>query len=134
MGMFFKYFYPDASIAANDIGAITFLGDIRLLDLVGLASIEVLRSKNDHSYTTSQIGQMSKNKDVALAIVYDNWFRLENLTGVPSDWIKVGDWKINNNVVCGGDVISFYAVKVGEKERLRFLSKPMRITGVKAIS
>jgi hypothetical protein len=51
--------------------------------------------------------------------VYDTWFQLENLQGVPSEWIKVGEWKINDNVICGGDVVSFYAVKASEKERLK---------------
>jgi len=118
MGLFLKNFYPEASIAANDIGAVSFLGDVHLLDLVGLASIDVLKSKTEGSYTTQQINQLSKRRDVALAIVYDTWFRLEDLEGVPSEWIKVGDWKISDNVVCGGNVVSFYAVKASEKERL----------------
>jgi hypothetical protein len=30
----------------------------------------------------------------------------------------VGEWAIQDNVVCGGSVVSFYAVKPTEKERL----------------
>jgi hypothetical protein len=118
MGLFVKLFYPGASIAANDIGALSFLGDVSLLDLVGLASVDVLKLKNDGLYTTDQIRLLSTKKDVSLAIVYDAWFHLENLRGIPSEWIKVGEWKIGHNVVCGGDVVSFYAVKPGAKEQL----------------
>ena len=118
MGLFLRYFYPESSVAVNDIGAVSFLGDVHVLDLVGLASADVLKLKTEGSYTTQQIYQLSRNKDIAIAIIYDTWFQLENLQGVPSEWIKVGEWKINDNVICGGDVVSFYAVKVSEEERL----------------
>jgi hypothetical protein len=118
MGLFLMYFYPESTVAVNDIGAVSFLGDVHMLDLVGLASADVLRSKTECSYTTQQVDQLSRNRDVAIAIVYDSWFQFENIRGVPSEWIKVGEWKINNNVICGDNVVSFYAVKVSEKERL----------------
>ncbi|MGD0590667.1 MAG: hypothetical protein ABSA44_07715 [Bacteroidota bacterium] len=118
MGLFLRYFYPGSTVAVNDIGAVSFLGDVHLLDLVGLASADVLKLKTEGFYTTQQIHQLSRNKDVAIAIVYDTGFQLENLQGVPSEWIKVGEWKINDNVVCGGNVVSFYAVKASEEKRL----------------
>jgi len=48
--------------------------------------------------------------------VYDHWFDVYG--GIPSQWIKVGQWKISNNVVCGGDTVSFYAVDPNEQNRL----------------
>ena len=53
-----------------------------------------------------------------MIIVYDLWFRHEKLQCVPPKWIKIGEWAIQNNVFCGGDLVSFYAVKDSEKERL----------------
>ncbi|MGA3287240.1 MAG: hypothetical protein ABSD46_07430 [Bacteroidota bacterium] len=118
MGLFLRYFYPESTVAVNDIGAVSFLGDVHMLDLVGLASADVLKLKKEGRYTTEQIFQLSKMKDVDLAIVYDPWFQAENLQGVPPEWIKVGEWAIEHNVICGGDIVSFYAVKASEKERL----------------
>jgi hypothetical protein len=118
MGMFLHKYYPGVSIAINDIGAVTFLGDVHLLDLVGLASVDVLKLKKDKCYTTDKILHLSRIKDVHLAIVYDTWLQRENLQGAPSEWIKVGEWKIENNVVCSSNIVSFYAVKTSEKERL----------------
>jgi hypothetical protein len=120
MGLFLQKYYLNASVALNDIGAATFLGDIHLLDLVGLASIDILKLKTEEAYTTQNIGQLSRDKNIVLAIVYDKWFQLEDLEGLPSEWIKVGNWKIQNNVVCGGDSVSFYAVKASEKDRLAY--------------
>ena len=36
--------------------------------------------------------------------MYDSWFQ------IPAEWIKVGEWQIRDNVVCGDDTVSFYAV------------------------
>jgi hypothetical protein len=118
MGLFLQRFYPKSAVAVNDIGAVSFLGDVHILDLVGLANADVLQLKMEGSYTTQQIYQLSRTKDVTIAIVYEPWFRLENLQGVPSEWKKVGVWKINDNIVCGCDVVSFYAVKTSEQEHL----------------
>jgi hypothetical protein len=118
MGLFLRKYYLNASVAVNDIGTAAFLSDIHLLDLVGLASIDVLKLKIEDTYTTQSIGQLSRDKNIVLAIVYDKWFQLEDLEGLPPEWIKVGNWKIQNNVICGGDAVSFYAVKSSGKDQL----------------
>src|SRR5262249_23223006 len=42
MSRFLARYYPDAHVAANDIGAISYRNDFHLLDLYGLASLQVL--------------------------------------------------------------------------------------------
>ncbi len=118
MGLFLQHFYPESNVAVNDIGAVSFLGDVHLLDLVGLASVNVLKLKNEGIFTTEQIQQMCQKKDIAIAIVYDFWFQLERIHGIPATWKKVGTWKISHKVVCACDEVSFYAVKASEEERL----------------
>ena len=116
MGLFLKQFYQGESVAANDIGAINFLADIKCLDLWGLGSLEVAKAKRNGNYDTQLIYNLAKQKKVRVAIVYDHWF--EGYGGIPSQWIKVGEWKISNNVVCGGDTVSFYAVNPKEESKL----------------
>jgi hypothetical protein len=43
---------------------------------------------------------------VRLALVYDSWVGQV----LPKHWRKVASWQIYNNVVCGDDFVSFYAV------------------------
>jgi hypothetical protein len=43
---------------------------------------------------------------VKLAIVYDDWFD----DALLQRWTKVATWQIQNNVICGGDTVSFYAM------------------------
>jgi hypothetical protein len=108
MGTFLKQFYQGKIIAANDIGAITYLTDIQLVDLWGLGSIESARLKLQKQFTTLQIYDLTHQRDVKIAIVYDHWY--EGVGGLPKQWVRVGQWSISNNVICGGDTVSLYAV------------------------
>lgn len=116
MGLFLREFYQGDAVAANDVGAINYIADIECLDLWGLANLEVAKLRREGSYDTQQIYNLAKQKSVKIAIVYDHWFG--RYGGIPPQWIKVGEWKISNNVVCGGDTISFYAVDPLEKDNL----------------
>ncbi len=116
MGLFLKTFYSTEKIAANDIGAIHFLAEIQCLDLWGLSSMEVARAKKQNSYDVEFIDLITKSHQTKIAILYDRWF--DAYGGLPSKWIKVGEWTIQNNVVCGGETVSFYAVDTSEKDLL----------------
>ncbi len=133
MGLFLREFYQGAAVAANDVGAINYLADIRCLDLWGLGSIEVAKEKKDGDYHEEQIYHLAKSKDVKIAVVYDDWFlpggrlwegvRFDATPsparrGIPSQWIKAGEWKIRNNVICNRNTVSFYAVDSKEADIL----------------
>jgi len=117
MGRFLHLYYPNGTIAANDIGAITFLSNIHLVDLYGLSSMEVAESKLKGTYDTAEIDQITKEKGAEIAIVYDSWF--QGPRTLPSTWIKAGEWTIPNNVICGDDRVSFYALANSSKIPLR---------------
>jgi hypothetical protein len=52
---------------------------------------------------------------VKVAVVYDTWFDSTLL----QHWQKVATWKIQNNVICGSDEVSFYAVDPAEAAPLK---------------
>lgn len=114
MGLFLQRYYTGATVAANDIGAINYLADIKTLDLVGLASIEVARARRAGSYDWQTITRLSYEHGVQVAIVYDSW--LDGL--IPPTWVRVGQWRIANNVVQGSEVVSFYGVNRASAENL----------------
>ncbi len=117
MGLFLQQYYQGATVAANDIGAINFLADIKNLDLAGLGSIEVTRAILAHNLNRGTINEIAQLKGVKIAIVYDGWF--QDNGGMPSQWVQAGCWRIFNNVTCGGDVVSFYAVDPAEAPQLK---------------
>jgi hypothetical protein len=108
MGAFVRRFYDGRTVVANDIGAISYLADIKLIDVWGLGTLEPARLRLGHEYNTDKIFQLSRDGGGVIAIVYDDWF--QGFGGLPTQWARCGRWKIVNNVVAGSDAVSFYAV------------------------
>lgn len=106
MGRFIAKFYHETPVAVNDIGVISFKSEARNLDLWGLGSIDVAKSKKEGYSTVFFLDSLSRQRNVLLAIVYDSWFTDSLL----NRWRKVATWKIENNVICGDDIVSFYAI------------------------
>jgi hypothetical protein len=118
MGTFLQRYYPNTSIAVNDIGAVSFLSHVHLLDLVGLASIDVLHLMRTGEYDAGHIQALCNKCGVRIAIVYDSWLQRIANQGTQLPWLKVGEWRIFNNIVCSDDIVSFYAVQPSEQEKL----------------
>jgi hypothetical protein len=116
MALFLNTYYDDSRIAANDIGAINYFTDTHCFDLWGLSSLEVAKAKMQNSFDAGFIDQITKSEQIKIAILYEHWFTPYG--GLPPEWIKVGEWTIQNNVVCGGNTVSFFAVDPSEKDLL----------------
>jgi hypothetical protein len=113
MGLFVDRFYRGQSVAINDIGAVGYLTDARLLDVYGLANLDIARLKRTGRYRSQDLADMAARQGTAIAIVYPSW--LNEYGGVPKGWTKVGQWGVRDNVVLGETAVSFYAVKDGER-------------------
>lgn len=107
MGQFLKRYYNKDVVAANDIGAIAYYTDARIVDLWGLGSIEVARARKGHYWTPDFLDSLARAKDAKLALVFDEWFDPALL----HKWTKVATWQIPNNVICGSDIVCFYALR-----------------------
>jgi hypothetical protein len=116
MGRFLARYYPGASVAANDIGAIDWLADLRVLDLWGLASREVAEAKLTGRYTTVGIVELARSRGVRVAVIYERW--LDSAGGVPPEWVRAGRWRVASNVVLGDRTVAFYGVDTAEAAAL----------------
>jgi hypothetical protein len=114
MGLFLRRFYPGASVAANDIGAISYLADVRLLDLYGLASMEAARARRANTLTRETVARLSTAHGTEIAILYRSWFA----RAIPREWLEVGSWQAPEQVVVADRVVSFYAVDAAARDRL----------------
>lgn len=120
MASFLRRYYPDGRVAANDIGAITYFTNIRLVDLVGLGTMETAKWRLNQSLTTQRVDLLTQRRGVSLALVYDSWFTAPNgRSSLPPSWVKVAEWKITHNVVCGGDTVSIFATSAQGVEALK---------------
>ena len=117
MATFLRDYYQGKTVAASDVGAINVLADIECLDVFGLASMEVVKAKLQHAYSTQKIYEMGKHRAAQIAIVSDEW--LDEYGGAPVEWIWVGEWRIPDNVICRSDRVEFYAVNPAEVDNLR---------------
>jgi hypothetical protein len=116
MGRFMNRFYDGKCVAVNDIGAVCYLADVRIVDLMGLADMEVARAKRSMQFDRSVISRLCNANNVSIAAVYGPEF--VGVKAYPDDWRKVGEWQWTDNVICGGNKVSFYAVNPEEEIRL----------------
>ncbi len=107
MGHFVRRFYTGKGVAANDVGAISYYGEINLLDTYGLSDIDVLRARRAGTYNHATLRRLSAKHHVELFMIYDIW---NDLFGGPlPEWVLVGRWRIQNNTIVGSNTVSFYA-------------------------
>jgi hypothetical protein len=116
MGTFLDRFYRGQSIAVNDIGAVTFLADVRVLDIFGLGNLDMARLKLGGRYASDHIAASAQQDGAEIAIIYPSW--LGEFGGVPARWVRVGEWTVRDNIVLGESSVSFYAVHDGARSRL----------------
>jgi hypothetical protein len=105
MASFLSEYYPNGSIAANDIGAINYFTNIQCLDLVGLSSNDVAQAHKNNTFNAQELNYLANQHNVQVAIIYEEWWAGD----IPSNWIKVGEWTTPHNVILGNSTVSFYA-------------------------
>ena len=113
MSKFVRKHFNRSTIVANDIGAITYFTDIKLHDLVGLGSTDILDMKKYHP---NQFDDYVNALNYDLMIVYDNWFYEINFTNRN----KIAQLIIQNNEICGGDVVNFYLPNESENKEYAY--------------
>lgn len=117
MGLFLEKYYEGEVIAVNDIGAVNYLTDIECIDLRGLGSHEVTDAIQKDKLDEDFVSNLTEKKGCKIAIIYEE---KDYGYDIPEEWIKAGEWEIKNNVVCGDDDVSFWAV---DEEELGSLIK-----------
>jgi hypothetical protein len=118
MGLFLREYYQGYAVATHDIGAINYLADVRCLDLWGLANMDAAKLKRSGRYNRYHIDALTKSQGISLAIVADKWFEKGNIGGLPSHWVKCGNWVASTTIEKGEPPFSFYAVEPKEAENL----------------
>jgi hypothetical protein len=117
MSKFLGKYYPGETVVLNDIGAVGFYTDVRVMDLMGLATLDAARIRYAGPYVTSDLERLAVDHRAKIGIVFDG-FLADLGPNVPKGWIRVGEWTISNNVVCGEATVSFYAFTEEDASRL----------------
>lgn len=106
MGRFFGQQYRERPVAVNDLGLVSYLHPGAVVDLIGLGSHTVLRSRKEGHFDSAYLESLVRANDVRAVAIYDRWF--DGM--IPSSWIKVAQWSLGRRRVTPADsVVSFYA-------------------------
>ncbi|MEO5996777.1 MAG: hypothetical protein ABIN89_08595 [Chitinophagaceae bacterium] len=106
MGVFMKKYYDRQTIAANDIGAMSFMTDMDIIDLWGLGNNEVTIARKGGYWNSSFLQLLVTRKKASIAVIYESWFNKE-LTG---NWKKIGTWEVSYSFMLGDTKVSFYVI------------------------
>ena len=120
MGQFVREFYRGKPVAVNDIGAVSYFGEPRLIDLWGIGSIDVAKERIRGYLSQSQIAQLTLARNTKIAILYANAFRngIFATEGLPSQWKVVGTWTDSDTTFDSETTVTFFAVDPSEESRL----------------
>jgi hypothetical protein len=116
------------SIAIGDLGAISYYNDnVRILDLEGLALRGVPMSElGKDRLKAARISELATRNGAKIAVIFPDYF------DQPSDWQEVGRWTIHDNLVTGGDSVSFLAIPPTDPQELRAALKRYSETSLPA--
>jgi len=67
--------------------------------------MDVARMRLRGLYESEDIEQVVQAAGVPIAILYESRFG----DAIPATWRRAGTWTIRNNIVGGGDTVTFYA-------------------------
>jgi hypothetical protein len=115
MGLFLNQYYQGETVAANDIGAINFLADIRCLDGMGLGSREPSLAAQHGRMGPGFIESWARQESASIAVIYESWWRGR----LPQSWIKIGEWTVDQKVSVAEPTVSFFATTPKEADRLQ---------------
>ena len=113
MARFLQTYYNTEGVMANDVGAIGYFTNIRLLDIVGLTNNNILAERrasgsnwNIKSYVDSHSQILNR---YPIIIVYDVLLEISKKSDYERlGWIKTAELSIPHNVICGDSKVSFY--------------------------
>lgn len=118
MSLFIQKYYKGDAVSLNDVGAVNYATDIKSVDLLGLSGLNVSKEILKENYTIKDIDNITRQNHVKVIIVYEDLYKKYLTGGIPSDWVKIGQWKINNRITCFMDTVSFYAIDPQDAENL----------------
>jgi hypothetical protein len=84
---FIRLYYPGAAVIVNDLGAVTYFTQARILDLVGLGDIEPVVIMRRGPYTSRDVTAWTAPYRPAIAILQLNWSVVRPL--IPAEWVRV---------------------------------------------
>ncbi len=114
MGHFLQKYYYGQTVAANDIGAISYYADLNTIDLWGLGNNQVMKARMHQYWNNDFLQQLTQKTHTRIAVIYDSWFDKD----LSKPWFKVASWQLPYVYSCGDIKVSFYGMTEAEAAML----------------
>lgn len=105
LALFVHRYYPDATIAANDIGALSYYNRGDVVDLYGLGDATITRAIRQHRYDAAFVDRYTAQRQVDFVVVNPAWLDYRT----PDEWIPVANWVFTQKTVIPHHTLTFYA-------------------------
>ena len=115
MGQFLKTSYYNQTVAANDIGAISYYANLHTVDLWGLGNNEVMKARMHKTWNNEFLQQLTQQTNTRIAVIYDSWFDKD----LAKPWFKVATWQLPYAYSVGDAKVSFYGMTDAEAATLK---------------
>jgi hypothetical protein len=103
--LFIQAYYPRQAVIVNDLGAVTYYTEARILDLAALGDTEPLEIlRRTGNYTRGDVRTWTAKYQPAIAIISLGWSWIAPL--VPNDWVRVAVLEVPPN----RERVGFFAV------------------------
>jgi len=103
--LFIRAYYPGDAVIVNDLGAVTYYTQARILDLAALGDIEPLEiMRRTGTYTSRDVLTWTAKYQPAIAIISLGWGWIAPV--VPGEWIRVAEVEVPPN----RERVGFFAV------------------------
>lgn len=110
MGLFARQYLGGKTVLLNDIGAVSFLSEARVIDAIGLGSMAPAIARRAGLYSHDWLTQWATDNGTTVAIMYPNLS--------PPEWQPVARWTIPGNYMSGSDSVDFFALNPAGKSEL----------------
>jgi hypothetical protein len=112
--LFIRTYHPDEAVIVNDLGAVTYYTQSRILDLAALGDVEPLQiMRRTGGYTSRDVVAWTAKYRPTMAVISMGWSWVAPL--IPREWIKVGEVEVPPK----RERVGFYAVDPREAWVLR---------------
>ncbi len=124
----------DSLVAVNDVGAIAYFSDVRLLDTIGLISPDVLKWHRGFRDPNRAVFRFLESKRPDHAVLFPAWY--PEMIKRKAIFEPIHRVVLDDNVICGGDEMIVYRLHwdaLNESERTRRDEEPPGATSTPAV-
>ncbi|MFH0882187.1 MAG: hypothetical protein V2A56_04305 [bacterium] len=112
----FREYFAGETVVIHDPGAVALDGNVRVIDLWGLASTDVMRLQQAGKLTSEAVDSLSRAGGASVAVLYDGWLNYRG--GIPGNWVPIASLTLPDNIASAFPRVSIFATSASAAPRV----------------